>query len=146
MRIRLQGCAAAAALAFLLPTVPAHAQQYESVGIRAQGMAGAFVAVADDATATWWNPAGLASGAYLDSLLEYSVMQYPETLRTADGAIRAATETRARGVAFAFPAMGLSYYRLQTSQIQPVTPTAGQEPGREVQEAAAVSLRSVMPN
>ena len=37
---------------------------YESVGIRAQGMGGAFVAVADDATASWWNPAGLAGGAY----------------------------------------------------------------------------------
>ena len=47
----------------MLPPV-AGAQIYESVGIRAQGMGGAFVAVADDATATWWNPAGLASGAY----------------------------------------------------------------------------------
>src|SRR4029453_5176655 len=34
---------------------------FEPVGTRAQGMAGAFVAVADDATATYWNPAGLAS-------------------------------------------------------------------------------------
>ncbi len=44
---------------------PASAQIYETVGIRAQGMAGAFVAVADDSTATWWNPAGLATGALL---------------------------------------------------------------------------------
>ena len=43
---------------------PVSAQIYETVGIRAQGMAGAFVAVADDSTATWWNPAGLATGAY----------------------------------------------------------------------------------
>ncbi len=35
---------------------------FESVGQRALGMAGAFVAVADDATATFWNPAGLPSG------------------------------------------------------------------------------------
>ena len=41
----------------------ARAQSYEGVGIRAQGMAGAFVAVADDATASWWNPAGLATSA-----------------------------------------------------------------------------------
>lgn len=41
----------------------AQAQQppFEGVGIRAQGMAGAFVAVANDATAVYWNPAGLAT-------------------------------------------------------------------------------------
>jgi hypothetical protein len=35
---------------------------FEAAGERALGMAGAFVAVADDATAVHWNPAGLASG------------------------------------------------------------------------------------
>jgi hypothetical protein len=42
---------------------PVGAQQvFESVGERALGMAGAFVAVADDSTAVHWNPAGLAVG------------------------------------------------------------------------------------
>ncbi len=50
--------------------LPASAQIYEIVGTRAQGMGGAFVAVADDATATWWNPAGLATGAYFSSVIE----------------------------------------------------------------------------
>ena len=77
----------------------ARAQVYESVGIRAQGMGGAFVAVADDATATWWNPAGLASGPLFDALLEYS-------------RVRATPQTSVRGVAVAFPSLGLSYYRL----------------------------------
>ena len=38
----------------------AHAAEFLShgVGARALGMGGAFVAVADDATATYWNPAG----------------------------------------------------------------------------------------
>lgn len=35
---------------------------FESVGERALGMAGAFVAVADDSTAVHWNPAGLVHG------------------------------------------------------------------------------------
>ena len=38
---------------------PASAQ----VGTRASGMAGAYVGVADDATAVYWNPAGVATGA-----------------------------------------------------------------------------------
>src|SRR3954471_23584932 len=42
------------------------AQIVESVGNRALGMGGAFVAVAADSTATWWNPAGLATGPYGD--------------------------------------------------------------------------------
>lgn len=42
---------------------PAVAQTgFEVVGSRALGMGGAFVAVADDPSAVFWNPAGLASG------------------------------------------------------------------------------------
>jgi hypothetical protein len=79
----------------------AHAQTYEDVGIRAQGMAGAFVAVADDATASWWNPAGLATSlTFVDFIVE-------------------AGEGGHRGVALGFPSLGLSYYRLNISQIQP---------------------------
>jgi hypothetical protein len=45
----------------LLPG-PAAGQAFDSLGSWALGMAGAFVAVADDPSAAWWNPAGLASG------------------------------------------------------------------------------------
>ena len=70
------GCVASARiLAFIAVACalarPASAQIYETVGIRAQGMAGAFVAVADDSTATWWNPAGLATGAYFSGIVEH---------------------------------------------------------------------------
>src|SRR5688572_15574551 len=46
---------------------PVAAQVFEAVGSRAQGMGGAFVAVANDSSATWWNPAGLADGPFLDT-------------------------------------------------------------------------------
>jgi hypothetical protein len=51
----------AALLVLLTPSLAAAQPVYESVGARALGMAGAFVGVSDDATAVYWNPAGLAS-------------------------------------------------------------------------------------
>src|SRR5215831_11915048 len=55
-----------------LSAVTASAQTTDVIGIRANGMAGAFTAVADDATAGWWNPAGLAGGALFNGLIEYA--------------------------------------------------------------------------
>ena len=46
------------------------AQGTDSVGTRAQGMGGAFVGVADDASAVFWNPAGLAGGSYFSLVLD----------------------------------------------------------------------------
>jgi hypothetical protein len=43
---------------------PVSAQSAPPIGVRAAGMGGAFTAVADDGTAPFWNPAGLASGAF----------------------------------------------------------------------------------
>ena len=89
---------------------PAEAQPADAVGVRAQGMGGAFTAVADDATATWWNPAGLAGGAYFSSVLEYGHLPNP-------------TDKTVKGVSIAFPALGLSYYRLPISEMRPATST-----------------------
>jgi hypothetical protein len=52
------------ALLLIVLAVPVgtSAQVLESAGSRALGLGGAFTAVADDATATYWNPAGLANG------------------------------------------------------------------------------------
>ena len=74
---------------------------------------GAFVAVADDASAVYWNPGGLASGAYFSLVLDRTEA---ETNASADG--------RAGGrsswlVALSAPAIGLSYYRLRTTTVAP---------------------------
>ncbi len=59
---------------------PACAQVVESVGSRALGMGGAFVAVASDSSAVWWNPAGLAAGPFFDMALSQGRIQAAETL------------------------------------------------------------------
>jgi hypothetical protein len=112
----------------------ARAQMIETVGIRAQGMAGAFVAVADDATATWWNPAGVPAGPYFNALVEYDRLRTP-------------ADTSVRAVAMAFPAIGLSYYRLPVSQIRPPSSVAtapiDRQPGGYLSEFGATVGQSV---
>lgn len=60
----------------------AHAAEFLShgIGARALGMGSAFVAVADDLTATYWNPAGLAKVKKNG----FSTM-YSDTFRTGEG-------------------------------------------------------------
>jgi hypothetical protein len=48
-------------LSFLLLTTSAFAAEFVTSGPRAMGMGGAHVAVASDATAIYWNPAGLSA-------------------------------------------------------------------------------------
>lgn len=64
--------------ASLLAATPALATKYAGeflkvqVGPRAIGMGGAFTAVADDATAPWWNPAGLIYLPYREVLFQHT--------------------------------------------------------------------------
>jgi len=48
-------------LSFLVLTTSAFAAEFVTIGPRAMGMGGAHVAVASDATAIYWNPAGLSA-------------------------------------------------------------------------------------
>ena len=64
VRRLLLGCALA-----MFPAMAA-AQGVEAVGMRALGMGGAFVAVADDASGTYWNPAGLVTGSVFSGVAE----------------------------------------------------------------------------
>lgn len=110
----LRSFSAATVAAFLLlGASPASAQMYELVGNRAQGMGGAFIAVADDATATWWNPAGIATGAYFSLVLERTVLEEPEDPLPGQPAWR----SRANSLAIGFPALALSYYRVHTGEV-----------------------------
>jgi len=66
------------AFAGLLAAPTAHATKYAGeflkvpVGARATGMGGAFTAVVDDATAPWWNPAGLIYLPYREVLPQHA--------------------------------------------------------------------------
>jgi len=87
-----------AALTIVLAAVPVRAQS-APVGVRAAGMGDAFTAVADDATATYWNPAGLASGAWFGLAVDANVLD------------RHAGEF----IGFATPPFGISYFRTSSS-------------------------------
>jgi hypothetical protein len=112
------------------------AQVQETIGARAQGMSGAFTAIADDATATWWNPAGLAAGAYFNLILEAGSRREPADDKAVPG-----WRVGSRGFAVAYPALGLSYYRLRISEIESAGSTASDAASRQDQGAAPVRVR-----
>jgi F plasmid transfer operon, TraF, protein len=110
-------------------------QSFDIVGTRALGMGGAFVAVADDASATWWNPAGLPNSLIVDGIAEGS------TGRLRNGGDRpisemTGSEWTSGGVAFAFPVVAASYFRTRESRLEPAI--AGAPPGRENEGTARV--------
>lgn len=123
---------------------PLAAQTTDIIGVRAQGMGGAFTAVADDATASWWNPAGMAGGAYFNALIESGNHSEPRSERAAAGDPQSASRANTRSFAVAFPALGLSYYRLRISEIQPRTSTETAAAVRQEGAATEVRLSSLV--
>ena len=85
-----------------LPAV-AGAQTFGGIGTRAEGMGGAFVAIADDASAVYWNPAGIATGATFDFQIAKGRVAPGSTLF----------------VGAAMPVLGLSFYQTHTVQVSP---------------------------
>ncbi len=137
--LRVSGLRVAVLACILLEGTSASAQMFESVGTRAQGMGGAFVAVSDDATATWWNPAGLASGAFLSAIVERGQLREPADRTVGEPAWRNGTS----GFAVAYPALGISYYRLRVSEIRRSDSIGAGEPGRQDQGTTDPLVRSV---
>jgi len=111
----------------LAPT--ASAQSFNLVGTRARGMGGAFVAVADDASATWWNPAGLPNSLIVDGVVDLQSDGFTDPQPTPISVKSAGARNGSFGLAFAFPALGVSYYRLRQSGLEPTTAEAA--PGRQ---------------
>jgi hypothetical protein len=97
-------------------------------------MGGAFVAVASDSSATWWNPAGLGAGPFFDAAWAKSLVEISGRLPAARHSLSSFTV----GV----PPIGFSYYRFHVTDIQPFRPTEQSEPSREDQ-GAEVSVRSL---
>jgi hypothetical protein len=67
-----------AAALLCLAAAPASATKYAAeflkipVGARAVGLGGAFTAIADDATSTFWNPAGMVYLPYKEAFLQHA--------------------------------------------------------------------------
>jgi hypothetical protein len=113
---------------------PASAQILESFGSRALGMGGAFVAVASDSSATWWNPAGLASGPFSDISAGRAVTDLKESIP--------ARRDRVSWFAATVPSVGFSYYRFRITDIRGFGPTGLEAVDRQDTRDDA-SLRSI---
>jgi hypothetical protein len=92
-------------------------------------MGGAFVAVADDASAAYWNPAGFASGNFFSLLLDSTTSKSDPA--EPDGARKERSFLFAMGM----PALGLSYYQVRLDTVS----TAGLKAG-----ATALSTAGLM--
>jgi hypothetical protein len=97
-------------------------------------MGGAFVAVGNDSSATWWNPGALAAGPFLDIALTRSVTSISHELP--------AGRDRVTAFALGTPVVGVSYYRLRITDIAPSGST-GAGAGDRQDTRAGVFIRSL---
>ena len=114
---------------------PVSGQVVESTGTRALGMGGAFVAVASDSSAVWWNPAALAAGPFFD-------MAVTQARTESDGALPASRQ-RVSGFSVASPPIGFSYYRFRFTDIQPFDPSTAEGSASREDRRVGVPVRSL---
>ena len=134
MRHQLKHCVVLCTFLLMTHVGAGEAQVIEAVGSRALGMGGAFVAVATDSSATWWNPGALAAGPFLDLAIGRAT--------TESAGEPPARRDTASWFSVATPPFGFSYYRLRLTDIQPVDPTVTQSVNRQ-DRRAGVPVRSL---
>ena len=111
MRDCIRATLALGAFALFVPwDVSAAGFYFGENGARALAEGGAFVALADDATALQHNPAGLAQLAGVHLLLDGAVLNHDVTFQRGDGQqVVIAHEVRNRGGPFLLPFIAASY-------------------------------------
>ena len=102
------------------------AQSAPPVGVRAAGMGGAFTAVADDGTAPFWNPAGLASGPFAGMTIDGNALDRQSGMF----------------VGLSTPPFGLSYYRT-TSSAPPASNRNGPVVTSAIHHAGVTLVQSI---
>jgi hypothetical protein len=131
-------------LLFLLvwPAAVFGQQTVESVGSRALGMGGAFTAVADDATAVYWNPAGLATGPPAGVTTGWADFR---SGNQSEPPVPGPTRRTSKFVSLGTWPIGLSYGRFQESAI---TESVGSVPGVQtlaLSQFGATVLQTITP-
>ncbi len=121
-----------ALVALVAGTVAVRPAGAQPVGVRASGLAGAFVAVADDASSVYWNPAGMATGAFVSFVLDYGEGESRPGSAGGGGDTGGGADHQARMLAFTLPPLGIGYYRLQTVTAGPARTEEMDGPDREV--------------
>ena len=126
-------------LVVLLLTGPCavSAQQLDTLGNRAAGMS-AFVAVADDASAVVWNPAGLVTGPLFNLAIDFGRSRiqpdFPPPFPEQGGQL--STTLIALGV----PPLGFSYHRISAIAIGSANPAELGNLGRQEGQVVVRSL------
>ena len=90
--------------------------------MRALGMGGAFVAVADDATATYWNPAGLVTGSLVSAIAEVARGEIEEAPLGGSPLISGFAGRGSTLVALGTWPVGMTFYRLSDATARVVGP------------------------
>lgn len=139
-RRRLRGFLWLAWLFLLTPgTAQGQVVTFEAVGERALGMAGAFVAVADDATAVVWNPAGLVAGGPAGMTIGWNQIQVGKSAGPVQAGDR---RQRASLTSLGTWPVGVSY---GTVDVTEVSRSGGELGVFRLSQAGLTILQSVMP-